>query len=179
MINRKSESLIPEEVVVKKIILLRKEKVMMDVHLAELYRVETRTLKQAVRRNMDRFPKDFMFQLTGKEIEFVVSQNVIPSKKHLGGAKPFAFTEAGDVMLSSVLNSDRAIKMNVTIIRTFVMLRKMASNYKEVMEKLEEMESEYGGKFKEIYKALTYLMNPEPEPPESGKPIGFKLQKKK
>ena len=114
----------------------------MDVHLAELYGVETRTLKQAVRRNMERFPADdFMFELTEDEIDVVVSQNVIPHKKYLGGANPFAFTETGVAMLSSVLKSKTAIEMNIAIIRAFVALRKIASNYKEVLEIMIEMRS--------------------------------------
>ncbi|HEY4936241.1 MAG TPA: ORF6N domain-containing protein [Puia sp.] len=90
-----NKTAIVEEKIIKKIVFLRNEKVILDVHLAELYKVETRTLKQAVRRNIGRFPTDFMFELTGDEIESVVSQNVIPHKKYLGGAKPFAFTETG------------------------------------------------------------------------------------
>ncbi|MEM6264767.1 MAG: ORF6N domain-containing protein [Bacteroidota bacterium] len=121
-------SILPKEKVISKIIVLRKEKVMLDVHLAELYGVQTRVLKQAVRRNIERFPEDFMFELTPEEIEQVVSQNVIPSKSHLGGAVPFGFTEAGVAMLSSVLKSKKAIEVNVAIMRTFVKLRKMAVN---------------------------------------------------
>jgi len=170
----KSESLIPEERIIRKIVVLRNEKVMLDVHLAELYQVETRALKQAVRRNLDRFPEDFMFELKENEIEQVVSQNVIPSKQYLGGAAPFAFTESGVAMLSSVLKSKRAVEMNIAIIRTFVMLRKMASNYQAVMRKLEAMDKKYEGRFKEIYKTLNYLINPPTEPMRK---IGFKLPK--
>src|SRR6186713_1450685 len=100
-----------EERIIQKIVLLREEKVILDVHLAELYGVETRALKQAVRRNIDRFPVDFMFELTEDEIKTVVSQNVIPHKKYLGGSQPFAFTETGVAMLSSVLKSHTAIEM--------------------------------------------------------------------
>ena len=108
--SKKENSLILHEAIIaSKIITIREEKVILDVHLAELYEVETRVLKQAVRRNRDRFPVDFMFELTDDEIEYVVSQNVIPSKRHLGGAVPFAFTENGVAMLSSVLTSKRAI----------------------------------------------------------------------
>ncbi len=170
----KSESLIPEERIIRKIVVLRNEKVMLDVHLAELYQVETRALKQAVRRNLDRFPEDFLFELKENEIEQVVSQNVIPSKQYLGGAAPFAFTESGVAMLSSVLKSKRAVEMNIAIIRTFVMLRKMASNYQAVMRKLEAMDKKYEGRFKEIYKTLNYLINPPTEPMRK---IGFKLPK--
>src|SRR5882757_459273 len=124
MAKERNKIAIVEGKVIKKIVLLRDEKVILDVHLAELYGVETRVLKQAVRRNIDRFPKDFMFELTEKEIVAVVSQNVIPHKKYLGGARPFAFTETGVAMLSSVINSRTAIKMNIEIMRTFVALRK-------------------------------------------------------
>ena len=126
---KKNELLIPDEVIIRRIILLRDEKVMLDIHLAELYNVETRILKQAIRRNLSRFPNDFMFELTAEEVNKVVSQFVIPSKRSLGGAIPFAFTESGIAMLSSVLKSQKAIEMNISIIRAFVLLRKLASNY--------------------------------------------------
>ncbi len=164
--------IIPSERIIKKIVLLRGEKVILDVHLAELYDVETRTLKQAVRRNIDRFPEDFMFVLAEKEIASVVSQNVIPSKKHFGGAKPFAFTETGVAMLSSVLRSKKAIEMNVAIVRTFVQLRKLANNYEELIAKMQEMELNYNEQFSEIYQVLQQLLS-KPE----GKPrtkIGYK-----
>jgi hypothetical protein len=159
-----------EERVIKKIVLLRDEKVILDVHLAELYGVETRVLKQAVRRNADRFPGDFMFELSETEIELVVSQNVIPHKKFLGGAKPFAFTETGVAMLSSVLKSKQAIEMNIAIIRTFIALRKIAMNYKEIMQLLTEMGKKYDQQFTEVYNALAHLINP-PKPPR--RKIGF------
>jgi hypothetical protein len=131
------EIIIPEERILTKILLIRGEKVILDVHLSELYGVETRALKQAVKRNPDRFPPDFMYILTEEEVEAVVSQNVIPHKKFFGGAAPYAFSETGVAMLSSVLKSDKAIEMNILIIRTFVTLRKMALNYQEIMKKLE------------------------------------------
>ena len=168
-------SLIPNEKIIRRIFLLREEKVMLDIHLAELYQVETRVLKQAVKRNLKRFPPDFMFELSQKEIAGVVSQNVIPSKQHLGGAIPFAFTEAGVAMLSSILKSKRAVEVNISIIRTFIFLRRLAGNYKEVMKKLEEMEQKYDGRFKEIYKALNYLIDP---PKEERREIGFKVRPK-
>ena len=105
------------------ILLLRHQRVMLDFYLAELYAVETRALKQAVRRNPDRFPEDFMFELSAKEVQMLVSQNVIPGLGKLGGAIPMAFTEQGVAMLSSVLNSPRAIEVNIAIIRAFVRLR--------------------------------------------------------
>ena len=99
------KEIVPQERILKKIILLRNEKVILDVHIAELYGVETRALKQAVKRNLNRFPPDFMYELTENEIDFVVSQNVIPHKKYFGGASPYAFTETGVAMLSSILKS--------------------------------------------------------------------------
>jgi len=162
--------IVPEEKIIKHIVLVREERVMLDVHLAELYGVETRVLKQAVRRNIDRFPADFMFQLSDDEIEMVVSQNVIPSKSHFGGAVPFAFTEVGIAMLSSVLKSSQAIEMNIVIMRTFVALRKLAINYSALLLKIEEMEKSNDKKFQELYKTLQYLLRPE----SKRTPIGFK-----
>ena len=150
---------IPNERIIHKIVLLRGEKIILDVHLAELFDVETRTLKQAVRRNIDRFPDDFMFLLTESEIESMVSQNVIPSKKHFGGAKPFAFTETGVAMLSSVLRSKKAIEMSVGIVRIFVQLRKLANNYEELTAKMQEMELNYNEQFSEIYQVLQQLLS--------------------
>jgi hypothetical protein len=166
-----SKSLIPDERIIHRIYLIRKEKVMLDFHLADLYQVETRALKQAVKRNIERFPEDFMFQLTNEEVGEMVSQNVIPSKKYFGGALPYAFTESGVAMLSSVLKSKRAISVNITIIRSFILLRQLAINYKEVMAKLNELEARYEGKFKEIYKAINYLINPTDK---ERRQIGFK-----
>jgi hypothetical protein len=173
MAKSKNKIAIVEEKIIQKIVLLREEKVILDVHLAELYGVETRALKQAVRRNIDRFPTDFMFELTEEEIEAVVSQNVIPHKKYLGGAKPFAFTETGVAMLSSVLKSHTAIEMNIAIMRTFVALRKISSNYKEIMQLLSDMRSQYDAQFEEVYTALEKLINPPQEPRPR---IGFRRQ---
>lgn len=166
-----TKSIMPDERIIQRIFLVRDEKVMLDFHLAELYQVETRALKQAVKRNSERFPEDFMFELTTKEIDLMVSQNVIPSKKYLGGALPYAFTESGVAMLSSVLKSKRAVSVNIAIIRSFILLRKIAANYKEIMDKLNELENRYDNKFKEIYKAINYLINP---PDKVRRQIGFK-----
>ena len=166
-------NLIPEEKIISKIIVIREEKVLLDVHLAELYDVETRVLKQAVRRNLDRFPDDFMYELTDDEVDDVVSQNVIPHRKYFGGAVPYAFTEAGVAMLSSVLKSGKAVEVNIAIMRTFVALRKMAVNYEEIMKKLHQMEQEYGEKFSMIFNALERLFTPEAPP---RKKIGYKKE---
>ncbi|HPW97312.1 MAG TPA: ORF6N domain-containing protein [Flavobacterium sp.] len=142
------------ELISQKIFEIRGLKVMLDFDLAELYESETRILKQAVRRNANRFPSDFMFELNASEIEILVSQNVIPSKSKLGGANPFAFTEQGVAMLSSVLNNDKAIEINIAIMRSFVALRKYALTYEELTKRISEVEKQ----FPEIYKVLNYLM---------------------
>jgi hypothetical protein len=164
------KSLVPIEVIEQKILLIRGEKVMLSPHLAELYGVETRTFNQAVKRNSERFPEDFMFQLTADEAEWLVSQNVIPHRKHFGGTLPYAFTEQGVAMLSSVLNSKRAVEVNIMVVRTFVKLRKMIATHKDLTRKLSELEKKYDGQFKVVFNALRQLMA-EPEPKE--KKIGF------
>ncbi|MCC5916692.1 MAG: ORF6N domain-containing protein [Cryomorphaceae bacterium] len=175
--------IIPQERILNRIVVIRDEKVMLDVHLAELYEVETRTLKQAVRRNLDLFPEDFMFELTEPEIEIVVSQNVIPTKQHLGGAKPFAFTETGVAMLSSVLKSKRAKEMNVAIMRTFVALRKLALGYAEIMGELEEIRNRVVGHDDQINLIFEYLKQFEQSKKQSiehqkREKIGFKIKKR-
>ncbi|MFH0736159.1 MAG: ORF6N domain-containing protein [bacterium] len=132
---------INEENLIERIYFIRGEKIMLDFDLASLYETETRILKQAVRRNINRFPKDFMFQLTKEEAKALVSQSVIASIKQLGGALPFAFTEQGVAMLSTVLRSEKAIEVNIAIMRTFVRLRKIASTHKEIFERLEGLEN--------------------------------------
>lgn len=162
------------QVIHQRIFEIRGHRVMLDFHLAELYSVETRVLKQAVRRNPNRFPRDFMFQLTHMEVEVMVSQNVIPSKSHFGGALPFAFTEQGVAMLSSILRSDRAIQVNIAIMRAFVLMRRYYMDYKELKLHIEKLEKEMNRKFKDIYEALNYLLDP-PKPKRN--PIGFRIEK--
>ncbi len=124
----------------KNIFSLRGVEVILDRHLAILYSVETRVLKQAVKRNMDRFPDDFMFQLTEHELDFVVSQSVIPSKKSAGGSMPFAFTEQGVAMLSAVLRTPVAVKMSIQIMKAFVNVRKFLRYHHDLFEKISDME---------------------------------------
>jgi len=162
---------VAEEKIIRRIVFLREEKVILDIHLAELYGVETRVLKQAVRRNIERFPSDFMFTLTEEEIALVVSQNVIPHKKFLGGANPFAFSEAGVAMLSSVLRSPGAIEMNIAIMRAFIALRKVASDYTEITQILNDMRGQYDAQFEELYKALNQIISP---PNPLREQIGFR-----
>ena len=137
-----------------KIHYLRGQKVMLDFDLAEMYEVETRALKQAVKRNIYKFPEDFMFLLKESEIKEMVSQFVIPSKSYLGGAIPMAFSEQGVAMLSTILKSKKAIEVNITIIRAFVIIRQYALTYKELSDQLKSLE----GKFTDVYEAINYLL---------------------
>lgn len=163
-----------------KIYQIRGERIMLDFDLAEMYEVETRVLKQAVRRNLDRFPQDFMFQLTDDEIDNMVSQSVIPSKSKFGGAKPFAFTEQGVAMLSSVINSNKAIQVNIAIIRAFVVLRQHLADYKDLKEAIEVLEKQMNVQFKDINQALNYLLNKDQHQTTQAnrKQIGFKTKDK-
>ncbi len=155
---------------------IRGYKVMLDMDLAKIYEVETRVLKQAVRRNIDRFPSDFMFQLTEIEMQHLVSQNVIPTLNHFGGAKPYAFTEQGIAMLSSVLKSKKAIHMNISIMRAFVMMRQWAMNHQELSEKITALEQQYGQKFKDIEQVLNYLIQKDQKTIQQAgrKQVGYK-----
>ena len=149
---------------------------MLSMHLAELYGVETRALNQAVKRNIQRFPEDFMFRINESEAEQLVSQNVIPHKKYFGGTLPYAFTEQGLAMLSSVLNSGQAIKINITIMRAFVKLREMLSTNKELAHKLAQLENKierHDGEIKAIFNAIRQLMIP---PETKKRKIGFKRE---
>jgi hypothetical protein len=177
MAKREITIITPQEHIIHKIILLREEKVMLDVHLAEIYNVETRALKQAVRRNIDLFPEDFMFELTPAEIEIVVSQNVIPSKQHLGGSLPFAFTETGVAMLSSVLKSKRAKEMNIAIIRAFITLRKMVLTNTELRLEIAYIKKKIDNHDKDIelvFRYLDELIDKKDRPAKPRKRIGYK-----
>ncbi len=181
---KKDTLILKEAVIASKIITIRDEKVILDIHLAELYEVETRALKQAVRRNRERFPNDFMYELTDNEIEKVVSQNVIPSKSHFGGAVPFAFTENGVAMLSSVLNSKRAIEINIVIIRTFTMLRKMLLLQKDVMYEIGQIRKQLQNQDNSITLIFEYLKQFEEAKQQqleqaNRKRIGYNINKEK
>ncbi len=168
---KKSDLLIPLERIERTILLIRGEKVLLDRHLADLYEVKAIALRQQVKRNLDRFPTDFMFQLSKEEAENLVSQNVIPSLKVLGGSLPYAFTEQGVAMLSSVLRSKRAVQVNVEIMRAFVRLRQMISSHADLLKKIESLEKKYDAQFKQVFVAIRELMSPKPVP--SGREIGF------
>jgi hypothetical protein len=155
----------------RRIFLIRGRNVMLDFYLAELYGVETRALKQAVRRNPDRFPPDFMFELSPVEVEILVSQTVIPTRGKLGGATPFAFTEQGVAMLSSVLRSPRAVQVNIAIMRAFVRLREMLMSNADLARKLLALENKYDAQFRIVFDAIRELMEGPPPPPKPR--IGF------
>ncbi len=139
--NDMNEIMIPEEVIMSKIFLIRGVKVMLDRDLAQLYEVETRALNQAVRRNEKRFPEDFMFQMSKEEMDDWKSQFVISNREKMGLRKPpLVFTEQGVAMLSSVLNSERAIMVNIQIIRVFTRIRRILSTHAEILRKLEQIE---------------------------------------
>lgn len=161
----KDEEVIPIETIEGKICLIRGLKVMLDRDLALLYGIGTRVLKQAVKRNIKRFPPDFMFILNEKEINNLVSHFVIPSKSFLGGSMPMAFTEQGVAMLSTVLNSERAIEVNILIIRAFVKLREILSTHKELAQKLKELElriDSHDEQITSIIEAINQLLAPPP-----------------
>ncbi len=164
-----SQDLIPVERIEGMILQLRGQKVMLDRDLAALYGVETRVLNQAVKRNLKRFPNDFMFPLTREEIRNI-SQNVICSNSMKHARNVYAFTEQGVAMLSGVLNSERAIAVNIAIMRTFARLRHILASHADLALKLEELEKKYDKQFRVVFDALRELMNP-PEPPR--RQIGF------
>jgi len=146
--------------------------VILDFDLAELYGVETRALKQAVRRNLNRFPPDFMFELSPAEVKSLVSQIVIPTRGKLGGAAPMAFTEEGVAMLSSVLRSARAVQVNIAIMRAFVRLREMLMSNADLARKLLALENKYDAQFRVVFDAIRKLMEGPPPPPRPR--IGFR-----
>jgi hypothetical protein len=162
-------TLVPVEVIEKHILVLRNQKVILDKDLSQLYGVPTKVLIQAVKRSLKRFPPDFMFQLNGDEFEILRSQIVTSS---WGGRRyfPYAFTEQGIAMLSSVLNSERAIAVNIEIMRAFVRLREMVASHKELAKKLQELEKKYDAQFKVVFDAIHALLEPPKKPKRR---IGF------
>ncbi len=160
-----------ESSIERKIFLIRGQKVMLDRDLAALYQIKSIALRQQVKRNIQRFPKDFMFQLNKKEAMFLVSQNVIPDARSFGGALPYVFTEQGVAMLSSVLKSELAVQVNITIMRTFSRLKQMLSSHEKLRKKVEEMEKKYDYRFRVVFDAIKKLMEPPAGKPKKG--IGF------
>jgi phage regulator Rha-like protein len=168
----------------KTIFLIRGQKVMLDRDLAELYDIKATRLREQVKRNSDRFPIGFMFQLTESEVDIMVSQNAIPSRKHLGGYLPYAFTEHGVLMLANVLKSDRAIKVSIRIIEIFVRMREMLLAHKEILQKMEEVEircNDHDQKIMLIFEYLKKLEKSKHEELEfkTRRKIGFKPEENK
>jgi phage regulator Rha-like protein len=169
---------VPVELIERCIFLIRGQKVMLDTDLAELYQVPTKVLNQAVKRNLDRFPQDFMLQLTNEEVVSLRSQ-FVTSNLGRGGRRylPYAFTEHGVAMLSSVLNSQRAVQMNILIIRAFVKLREMLATHKDLARKMEDVErqqKEHGQQLAAVYSIVKRLIDVPPKPQI---PIGFRTDK--
>jgi hypothetical protein len=173
--GRQHLSIIPEETIINKIYLIRGQKVMIDRDLAELYGIETKVLKQTVKRNIERFPKDFMFEMTDKEFQDWRSQ-IVTSKSDRMGLRhaPFCFSEQGVTMLSCVLNSKKAIDSNIRIIRVFTKMREMIITHKDILLKIEQFEKQLvtnSEDIQAIFKVLKQLLNP---PGEARRLIGFK-----
>jgi len=168
-------SLIPAEHIARQILLIRGQKVLLDVHLAELYGVETKVLNQAVKRNIKRFPDDFMFQLSRKEWFEILKSQIVTSSSDHGGRRqpPNVFTEQGVAMLSGVLNSSRAIRVNIAIMRTFVQLRQMLASNADLARKLAELEDKYDEQFKVVFEAIRELMEPDTPAEAARREIGF------
>jgi hypothetical protein len=163
------------EVIQNRIFEIRGQRVMLDFHLAELYEVETKALKQAVRRNIDRFPKDFMFELSNTEFENLRSQFVTsPLQSTRYGT--MVFTELGVAMLSSVLKSEKAIRVNIEVMRAFVNMRKLSMNYAELVDRIDSLEENYDKQFAEVFKALRILIEP---PKTERRKIGYITDQKK
>lgn len=163
-----------DEIIVNKIYFIRKQKIMLDRDLAELYGVQAIRLREQVKRNLDRFPSNFMFRLTAMEVEAMVSQNAIPSKQQLGGFQPYAFTEHGVLMLANVLKSKQALDVSIRVIEIFVKMREMLSANKDILLQLQKVEKKltvHDTDIRLIFEALKQLLNPPREP---RKRIGFK-----
>ena len=160
-------AVIPVERIANRIYLIRGEKVMLDRDLATLYQVKAIALRQQIKRNIGRFPADFMFQLTEQEVDALLSQNVIPDRRVLGGSMPYAFTEQGVAMLSAVLRSERAVQVSVAIMRTFVRLREILATHKDLARKVEDHDRQIAILFDTVRKLLA-----SPDPPKKN-PIGF------
>lgn len=172
---------VPQDVIENKIFLIRGKKVMLDTDLARLYEVPTKRLNEQVKRNRRRFPEDFMFQLAMSERdELVANCDRLVKLKH-STSMPYAFTEQGVAMLSSVLNSERAINVNIQIMRTFTRLRELIFTHKDIQRKIEEMEKKYDQQFQVVFAAIKKLLEPPPKPPpepppKAKGPIGFRVE---
>jgi hypothetical protein len=174
------KNIVPEEVLLSKIYFIRKEKVMLDKDLALLYGVKPIRLREQVKRNIGRFPEHFMFQLNKHETEMLVSQNAIPSLKHLGGYLPYAFTEHGVLMLANVLRSERAISVSIRIIELFVKLRKLTMSQDELRLEIERIKRKVDNHDKNIELVFSYFdeLAEGKKKSQTKRRIGFRIGKK-
>ena len=172
MVKNTEIAVIPLERIERSILLVRGHRVMLDFDLANLYGVLTERLNEQVRRNIDRFPGDFVFQLTAKEYMFLIPQ-IAGSKRGRGGRRklPFVFTEHGALMVANVLKSQTAVRTSIQVVRTFMRLREMLSSHKDLARKLADMEKKYDKRFLVVFTELRKLMTPPPV--QSSRPIGF------
>lgn len=176
MSKESKETFLSDEMLINKIYYIRGHKVMLDRDLAELYDVKPIRLREQVKRNLERFPENFMYQLNDEEVEIMVSQNAIPSKMHLGGYSPYVFTEHGVLMLANVLRSERAIQVSIRLIEIFVKMREMLSTHKDILLKLEQLEKKVNandGDIQLIFEYLKQLISPAQE---ERRKIGFNRQ---
>ena len=183
MKKKQVKPLISPQGIENAILLIRGHKVMLSSHLADIYGVEARTLLQAVRRNMERFPDDFMFELNKEEVTILRSQNVILKSGWGTHSKylPYAFTQEGVAMLSSVLKSKRAVEANIAIMRTFVRLRELMVSHRDLAEKINALERRYDAQFKVVFNSIRELINAKPKElpaaaPPKKHPIGFRRE---
>ena len=165
---------IPEEIIGSKIYKIRGEKVMLDRDLAELYDVKAIRLREQVKRNVEKFPNHFMFQLTKEEVDVMVSQNAIPSKQHLGGSLPYVFTEHGVLQLANVLKSGRATQMSIQIIEVFVKMRNMLLTHKDLLLEMEEIRKKVSGQDEKIDVIFNYLKQFVKEQEVPRNKVGYK-----
>ena len=170
--SKTKTAIVLAEDIQSRILIIRNRKVILDADLARLYEVTTTRLNEQVRRNLERFPEDFMFQLTKEEFSALISQNATSKVGHGGRRKlPLVFTEYGAVMAASVLNSPRAVDVSVYVVRAFISLRELAASYADLAKKIEELESKYDAQFAVVFDAIKQLMIP---PDESRRRIGFR-----
>lgn len=171
--------ILPDERIMKQIFILRNQKVMLDTHLAELFDVKPRRLREQVKRNIFKFPYHFMFQITEDEVELLkVSQIATPSKQKLGGSLPYVFTEHGILQLSNILRSDRATEMSIRIIEVFIKMREMLLNHNDILIELENLKKKIDGQDDRIDMIYDYLMQLVKQKNEIREQVGYKLSEK-
>lgn len=178
MIAENQSTILSDELIINKICLIRNHKVMLDKDLAGLYGVKPRRLREQVKRNIDRFPTNFMFQLTENETHQMVSQIATPSKQQFGGALPYAFTEHGVLMLANVLKSKRAVEVSLRLIEIFVKMRELISVHKDILFKIEQLEKKITGHDESIQMIFSTLKKLLDSPGQTRTRIGYRITEK-